>query len=264
MLKFVLNRVGAYNCSLHYLQKTAIHYYKKRIEKDSDLKVTVDVLNEMGTLRNHYGDKKRMESNTLLHLSIQLAEFINTLKERLQPIDSNYQNAAFLDAGDSDGIVLKSIGCRNGASLNISDSCVKQIRSVGGMAIKGDVQAMPFKDDSFDYVICFETLEHLKHPIQGLEELSRVCFKKIFVTIPWVKETRIHESNGIYGKQHIFEFSQNDFKKVVTHTGLKITYYKEIRIFPRVYNPINNLLLKEFYYPSFFPKFQFYELTKKE
>ena len=267
-LKSVIKSAGVYDTALSYLRKTAIHYYKKRIEQDKKLKTIVNELNLMETLKTHYGWRKDEDEFILRHLSIKIAEIIKTLKERLQLADPNYQNTLILDAGDPDGFVLKSIGSTKGISLNILDSCVKQILSLGGSPVKGDVQMMPFKNKSFSYVLCFETLEHLENPILGLNELARVCNKKIFISIPWVKKTGIHEDNYMLNRpeveQHVFEFSPTDFAKVVTHASLKITYYKEIKIFPKIYNPLHNFLLRKFYYPSFFPKFQFYELTKVE
>lgn len=266
-LKSILKTAGVYDPALHYLRKTAVHYYKKRIEQDEKLKATINELNRMKTLETHYGWKKYREEFILFHLSIQLAGIINTLKERLQLTDPNYRNASLLDAGDPDRIVLRSIESERGVSLNIMDDCVKQVKRVGGFPVKGDIQKMPFRDKSFDYVLCFETLEHLENPILGLKELSRVCAKKVFVSIPWVKETRIHgkkhTSNEPMGQTHIFEFSQKDFSKVVARTDLEITFYKEINIFPKIVNPIDNFMLRKFYFPSFFPKFQFYELTKE-
>ena len=268
LVKSFLKATGAYNYAISYLHRIAIRYYKKRIKGDAILRATIEELNRMGTLRTHYGHKELKDENIVLDLSIQLAETIKPLKERLQIADPNYRNASFLDAGDPDRIVLRSIKCKKGVSLNIMDSCVRQVLSVGGVPVKGDIHMMPFRDKSFDYVLCFETLEHLENPILGLRELSRVCAQKIFISIPWVKKTRIHESNYVSTSEpatdrHIFELNQEDFAKIVTHTDLKITYYKEIKLFPKILNPIDNFILRKFYYPSFFPKFQFYELTKE-
>jgi len=265
--KSVLKTMGAYDCALSYLHRTAIHYFKKKIRGDANLKATIDELSQLKTLRTHFGYAEYKDEHLLLNLSIRLAETINTLKERLLATDSNYRNASFLDAGDPDRIVLRSIESERGISLNIVDDCVKQIKNVGGIPVKGDVQMMPFRDKSFDYVFCFETLEHLENPILGLKELSRVCAKKVFISIPWVEKTRVHEDNyrpdAPAVENHVFEFNREDFAKIITHTDLKITYYKEINIFPKILNPIDNFLLKKFYYPSFFSRFQFYELTKK-
>lgn len=268
MIKRVLKATGVYDLALSCLHTTAIRYFKKKIREDANLKATVNELNQMKTIGTHFGYAEYIDKHILLNLSIRLAETINTLKERLRATGLNYRNASFLDAGDSDRAVLRGIGSKKGVSLDMMDCCVRQVKKVGGLPVKGDIHMMPFRDKSFDYVLCFEALEHLENPILGLEELSRVCTKKVFISIPWVKKTMIHEDDYELDKpaveNHIFEFDQKDFAKIVTHTDLKITYYKEISIFSKILNPIDNLLLKKFYYPSFFPKFQFYELTKEE
>ncbi|MFA6601253.1 MAG: class I SAM-dependent methyltransferase [Candidatus Paceibacterota bacterium] len=38
----------------------------------------------------------------------------------------------------------------------------------------GSVMKMPFKDGSFDCVICLETLEHVENPLKAMEEIHRV------------------------------------------------------------------------------------------
>jgi hypothetical protein len=113
-LKSILEKTGIYEHALSYLRRTAVHYYKRRIEQDEKLKATINELNRMKTLETHYGWKKHKEEFILFHLSIQLAEIINTLKERLRLTDPNYRNASFLDAGDPDRIVLRCIGSERG------------------------------------------------------------------------------------------------------------------------------------------------------
>ncbi len=38
----------------------------------------------------------------------------------------------------------------------------------------GDVTKLPFKDESFDYILCFSMLHHLKDPEKGVKEIYRV------------------------------------------------------------------------------------------
>lgn len=40
--------------------------------------------------------------------------------------------------------------------------------------IVADAQALPFKDKSFDYVVCYHILEHMDEPAQFLSEITRV------------------------------------------------------------------------------------------
>lgn len=250
-----------------YAHKTAIHYLKKNIKSGgNDLKGRVSKLRRMGTLKTHFGYPERDEF-ALLNVTIRLAETIKTLKERLRIADPNYQNASFLDASDPDRIVLRSIGSKTGVSHNIADHAVKQVRRVCGFrssdprAIKGDIQKMQFRDKRFEHVFCFDTIEHLPNPIMGLNELSRVCNKKVFISIPWVKKTEMHAHRDVIGNVPVvFRFNKKDFAKALTYTDLKVTYYKEIDVVPKILNPINYLIIKKFCHT----KYGFYELTKEE
>lgn len=47
--------------------------------------------------------------------------------------------------------------------------------------IKGDARELPFEDKSFDYVLCFETIEHIKEQKEVVKELVRVARKKVFI-----------------------------------------------------------------------------------
>ena len=54
---------------------------------------------------------------------------------------------------------------------------------LAGEVIKGDIQALPFKDDEFDVAVMMEVLEHLPDPVRALEEAARVA-KTIIITVP--------------------------------------------------------------------------------
>lgn len=48
----------------------------------------------------------------------------------------------------------------------------------------GTIYHIPFKDNSFDLVICNEVLEHLEYPEKGLSELQRVSNKNCIISVP--------------------------------------------------------------------------------
>jgi SAM-dependent methyltransferase len=52
--------------------------------------------------------------------------------------------------------------------------------------VSGSVLELPFPDNSFDVVGCFEVLEHLEGelPRQGLAELARVARRALVVSVP--------------------------------------------------------------------------------
>lgn len=43
------------------------------------------------------------------------------------------------------------------------------------VAIEGDITNLPFKDNSFDGVVCLDTLEHISSSEKAISEISRIC-----------------------------------------------------------------------------------------
>jgi hypothetical protein len=129
------------------------------------------------------------------------------------------------DLGDSNGIFLRSMG-RNGISVNISDPAIRSLKSKNLDVVKADVERLPFRSGSISTIMLFETLEHVPNPIQLMSELERVCSKSVVISIPCVAHTRIRPFNYDPSlprfQHHIFEFSPEDFHRIVTHAGFTI------------------------------------------
>ena len=49
---------------------------------------------------------------------------------------------------------------------------------------EGSIYDLPYKDNSFDLVLCTEVLEHLDNPSKALEELIRVSKQYLVVSVP--------------------------------------------------------------------------------
>jgi 2-polyprenyl-3-methyl-5-hydroxy-6-metoxy-1,4-benzoquinol methylase len=49
---------------------------------------------------------------------------------------------------------------------------------------KGNIYELPYKDNSFDLVLCTEVLEHLEKPQDALKELVRVSKKYLIISVP--------------------------------------------------------------------------------
>ena len=90
---------------------------------------------------------------------------------------------------------LLDVGCGNGYWLG---KVVKNvpIRSTAGCDVfdmvsfkhsdyqKGDIENLPFEDNSFDVVTCHHVLEHVINLQQSINELKRVCRKFLIVVVP--------------------------------------------------------------------------------
>ena len=90
-----------------------------------------------------------------------------------------------LDAGTGAGALSLAFAdhatnpfCLTG--FDVSDVMLQEadlnLREIGVKAelINADVRNLPFADDSFDLILVGHLLEHLVHPVQGIEELVRV------------------------------------------------------------------------------------------
>jgi SAM-dependent methyltransferase len=172
--------------------------------------------------RLHFGPEEPLDER---HQRSSLRYFhawrVQTLKRR---IGARLPDARLLDVGDTDGLMLKHLG-KDGLGFNLVPAAVENIRRNGIDAQLGDGQEMPFEEASFDYVLCFETLEHVESPAQLLGQLARVCDPagRVFVSIPWVPRTFVHpRSMQQRGYGHVFELCRADFGALLTHTPLQI------------------------------------------
>jgi SAM-dependent methyltransferase len=245
-----------------YVQRLVIKVYLRKYETRPDFR---EWLAHDQYCRQHTGHSVIEDEMVLWQLRSQLFELTTLLKDRLN--STSPQKGLVLDAGASDGLFLDYLGLKSGVGVNILQECVAQIKAQGHLACRADLEDLPFAPKSFAAAICLETLEHVPNPVRALSELARVCFGTIHISIPHVSSTRIHPRSFTYASQatsHIFEFSPADFPKVVSHALLRITYSQEVRVFPGIRNPFAQVLLRRYFYPSFFPKLQYYELEPME
>ncbi len=266
-LRTTLRRAGLFEHATSYLQRVAERYYTQRLDGDTSLRAQVDRLQRLRSLERHYGHTEFQRPHQVLNVSLYLAELTRTVEARLGHDGFDPTRSRLLDVGDPDGLVLHYLGARHGVSVNILDVCVRQITASGGRAVRGDCALLPFADAAFDYVCCFETLEHLENPIAGLKELARLVKRKLYLAIPWVRRTVIREDNHDpkqpEPENHVFEFSHADFLKILTHARLRVSYYHTIAVVPRIVNPVHRLLLERFYFPVNYARYQFFELEKE-
>jgi len=85
---------------------------------------------------------------------------------------------------------------------------------------KGSIYNLPYKDKSFDLIVCTEVFEHLDEPEKGLESLFRVTKKYCLISVP--NEPIFRIANFLRGKYlsrfgssegHINHWSTGSFVK---------------------------------------------------
>ncbi len=193
---------------------------------------------------------------------------LHVLRER---IGERLPDVRVLDVGDTDGLILKGLG-KTGTGFNISDAALRNIRANGIEAVGGDGHRLPFEDDAFEVVLCFEMLEHVESPHQVLTELARVVRPdgRVFVSVPWVPATVFHprDSATPRGHQHICELARDDFHAVVSHSPLEIAWEDVCLVLGRPHTLEQRLFLatnrRRTLIAHSFRGFQFYELARRE
>ncbi|BBB32367.1 conserved hypothetical protein [Thermotomaculum hydrothermale] len=121
------------------------------------------------------------------------------------------------------------------------DNCVGDSSwDYSSLDVVGDLHLLPFKDNSFDFVICVVVFEHLKNPFKAMRELSRVLKKngKMFAVFPFMWE--LHQR-----PYDFFRYSEYGFKQMAEDVELSVVEIKQLGCFFRVLHYMVASMLKE-------------------
>jgi len=106
------------------------------------------------------------------------------IEQTLELVPSDVESV--LDAGCGDGAVSNALVDRGMrvVGVDISSVALRHFRGHGSIA---SLDALPFRDASFDLVLCSEVLEHLPDALYpaALRELGRVTKRYVLVTVPF-------------------------------------------------------------------------------
>ncbi|MBI1862494.1 class I SAM-dependent methyltransferase [Candidatus Microgenomates bacterium] len=95
----------------------------------------------------------------------------------------------------------------------------------------GMAENIPFKDNSFDLILFYETIEHVEHPARALKELRRVLKKDgtvilamdsgnaAFRVIWYVWE---HTYGRVWQNAHLHPFHHTELEKLIRRSGFTI------------------------------------------
>jgi SAM-dependent methyltransferase len=220
----------------------------------------------------HFADEDTTDVGLQYVIKSFIIDRINFIESVLNK--EQIEKDRIMDLGDSSGIFLKILEKKE-LGVNISKEAVTNIKSKGIDSVQADGARLPFKDKQIDHILFFQIYEHVPNPIATLKELNRVCKKSIILSIPHVSRTIIHRHNydptiPIF-QHHIFEFSDDDFRKIVTHAGLKVNSSKTVEVFDTGNNIRDifvygmwKLFREKDMFCGCFSKFTIYHLVKDE
>ena len=160
---------------------------------------------------------------------------INNFYSSLISIIKDLSPNTILDAGCGEGFTMNKLS-KNGIGKEIEGiEYMKEAISLGkklysDLANKqGSVYELPYKDNSFDLVICTEVLEHLEEPAKALKEILRVSKKYLIISVP--NEPLFMVSNFLRGKNlsrlgndmgHINHWNPFSLKEFLTQNKIKV------------------------------------------
>lgn len=178
-------------------------------------------------ITNNY--KKNKSKNLLQNLLIE------NFYEKLLKLVVNLQIDTILDVGCGEGFTLcRFYKNKIGKQLLGIDSSSDSI-NLGRKLFpfinfkKGNVYSLPYKDNSFDLVICCEVLEHLSDPVKALKEIIRVSKKFCLLSVP--NEPFFSIANFLRGKnlsrwgndiEHIQHWMHTEFITLLEQKGFVV------------------------------------------
>lgn len=168
----------------------------------------------------------------------------NKLNNVVSAIKLKYINPLnILDVGSASGWFLselkkefKNSECvgidTHKAAINYGKKKYKNIKLV-----RADAHKIPFKENTFEVIVCCEVLEHVEEPEVVIKEMKRVLKRngRLIIEIDtgnwlfkliWYFWTNLRK--GVWRDSHIHSFSVEKLKRLFVKNGLKI---KEMKIF---------------------------------
>lgn len=130
------------------------------------------------------------------------------------------KNSKILDLGCGDGVLSYLIKIKKGGKISGIDPSLEAIKiaqnkfsklSIKNCSFKiGSGYNLPFKNNSFDYAVLADVIEHLQKPKKALKEAYRVLKPNGKIVISSV----IKKPIGIQDKMHTKEYSPEELKSL--------------------------------------------------
>lgn len=193
------------------------------------------------------------KENKFNHLEFYESESKNkklwgTVRERILTeniiSEISLKSGKILDVGCGDGYLLHKISKKPDFDVYALDLTIgrlenarKNVQVLKG--VRGEITHLPFKEGSFDLVICSEVLEHVPEYTSAVSQLLRVPKSngELIVTVP--NDQELVEISCPYCKKkhflsgHINTFKKEEFVKLFKKNDTEI---KKIRTFYNIFS----------------------------
>jgi SAM-dependent methyltransferase len=137
---------------------------------------------------------------------------------------------AVLDAGCGVGwgsVVLSDAGATSVTGVDINPDALASARERAGDRDaefqQADLQALPFDDEAFDLVVCFEAIEHVDDPSRALDGLARVLSPggQLVISSP---------NRGVYpacNPHHVHEYASDELEAALHERFQHVAVYRQ-------------------------------------
>jgi len=103
----------------------------------------------------------------------------------ISEIESSIKGKIVLEVGCGRGFLANKLSKRYkvvATDIIVTNELKKKFPKI--KFIQANIEHLPFKDNSFDTVVCTHTLEHVQHITQSIFELRRVAKKRLIIVVP--------------------------------------------------------------------------------
>lgn len=142
-----------------------------------------------------------------------------------------------LDIGTASGYMISEIAKKypgpNYFGIDVYDKAIDHAKKTyPNIKFKvASAEKLPFKDESFDLILCYETIEHVVSPKASLLEIKRVLKKDgtfiltmdsgnlLFRVVWWIWEKT---TGRVWQDAHLHSFHHKELEKLITGNGFKV------------------------------------------
>lgn len=142
-------------------------------------------------------------------------------------IGKEIRNKTILDVGCGDGVLSWMLANRGAkvVGIDISKEAIafakERCKNIQGLKfVIASAYEIPFRNQSYDYVVCSEVAEHLSEPVRMISEIRRAWNEKGKIII----STPIKLTQRPLDRMHYKEFFEEEFE------GLLKRYFKRVKI----------------------------------
>lgn len=151
-----------------------------------------------------------------------------------QFLEGDGRPKSFLELGSGNGEMAELIASHEFAFIDsyyVSEwfyEGVKWLRKQNLKALQFSAEAIPFRDESFDVVLCFDVMHHVDHPAVMAREMMRTGRGKLFLT----------ESNGLSVGRKLMEltpghraagersYTPKKYRSFFEQEGFRVTHFE--------------------------------------